>query len=113
MPVNSPHGENGNGGFFWYLPAMISVSKKFSPTAATFAMTSPGAGVGSAMSASTRSSGGAEAGAQDGFHDGSRISWGEAVPPIFVGSACRGNRPPSHCRIPQYSCCLRGLRGYG
>src|SRR5262249_5054191 len=36
---------------------MISVSKKFSPTAATLATTSPGAATGSGISASTRSSG--------------------------------------------------------
>ena len=43
-PANSPPGENGNGGLIWYLPAMIRVSKKFRPTAATLATTSPGAG---------------------------------------------------------------------
>src|SRR5215472_13520948 len=57
-PANSPPGENGNGGLVWYLPAMISVSKKFSPTAATLATTSPGPAAGSGISASTRSSGG-------------------------------------------------------
>src|SRR5215813_5457754 len=36
---------------------MISVSKKFSPTAATLATTSPGPATGSGISASTRSSG--------------------------------------------------------
>src|SRR5262249_42144609 len=57
-PANSPPGENGKGGLVWYLPAMISVSKKFSPTAATLATTSPGPATGSGISASTRSSGG-------------------------------------------------------
>src|SRR5215831_4217518 len=56
-PANSPPGENGNGGLVWCLPAMISVSKKFSPTAATLATTSPGPATGSGISASTRSSG--------------------------------------------------------
>jgi hypothetical protein len=28
MPANSAAGENGNGGLCWYLPAMISRSKK-------------------------------------------------------------------------------------
>src|SRR5258706_539563 len=56
-PANSPPGENGNGGLVWYLPAMIRVSKKLSPTAATLATTSPAPAVGSGMSASTRSSG--------------------------------------------------------
>ena len=55
-PANSPPGENGNGGLVWYLPAMIRVSKKFRPTAATLATTSPGPATGSGMSASTRSS---------------------------------------------------------
>ena len=41
----------------WYLPAMIRVSKKFSPAAATFATTSPGLATGSGASASSRSSG--------------------------------------------------------
>src|SRR5262249_2621932 len=57
-PENSPPGENGNGGLVWYLPAMISVSKKFKPTASTLATTSPGPATGSAMSPSSSSSGG-------------------------------------------------------
>src|SRR5262245_55121529 len=57
-PANSPPGENGNGGLVWYLPAMISVSKKFNPTAATLATTSPAPATGSGTSASTSSSGG-------------------------------------------------------
>src|SRR5215510_4458569 len=56
-PANSPPGENGKGGLVWYLPATMSVSKKFKPTAATLATTSPGPATGSGMSASTRSSG--------------------------------------------------------
>src|SRR5262249_53680299 len=55
-PANSPPGENGNGGLVWYLPAMIRVSKKFNPTAATLATTSRGPATGSAISAITRSS---------------------------------------------------------
>src|SRR5436305_10362399 len=55
-PANSPPGEKGNGGLVWYLPAMISVSKKFNPTAATLATTSPGPATGSATSPTTRSS---------------------------------------------------------
>src|SRR5262245_40268667 len=57
VPENSPPGENGSGGFFWYLPAMIRVSKKLRPTAATLATTSPAPAVGSGMSSSVRSSG--------------------------------------------------------
>jgi hypothetical protein len=57
-PANSPPGENGNGGLVWYFPAMISVSKKFNPTAATLATTSPAPATGPGMSASTSSSGG-------------------------------------------------------
>ena len=34
MPANSADGENGNAGLVWYLPAIISVSKKFSAAAA-------------------------------------------------------------------------------
>jgi hypothetical protein len=56
-PENSPPGENGKAGLVWYFPAMMSVSKKLSPTAATLTTTSPGAATGSGMSASTRSSG--------------------------------------------------------
>ena len=32
VPENSPPGENGGGGFTWYLFSIIRVSKKFSPT---------------------------------------------------------------------------------
>ena len=84
-PANSPPGENGNGGLVWYLPAMISVSKKLSPTAATLATTSPGPATGSGMSASTRSSGGAEAGAENGFHGCGSIVDGRQ--PTMVGGA--------------------------
>src|SRR5262249_38129779 len=41
----------------WYLPAMIRVSKKLSPTIATAATTSPGPATGAGTSPSTRSSG--------------------------------------------------------
>ena len=40
-PANSEAGENGNGGLNWYLPAMISVSKKLSAAALIATTTSP------------------------------------------------------------------------
>src|SRR5580658_4116814 len=56
-PATSAAGENGNGGLIWYLPWIISRSKKFN--AADFiAMTaSLGPATGSGKSANTRSSG--------------------------------------------------------
>src|SRR3974390_1072029 len=56
-PENSAAGENGNGGLRWYLPAMMSVSKKLSAAALTRTTASPGPACGSAMSASSSSSG--------------------------------------------------------
>jgi hypothetical protein len=41
----------------WYFPAMISVSKKFNPTALMLTTASPAPATGIARSASTRSSG--------------------------------------------------------
>src|SRR5246127_143419 len=56
-PATSAAGENGNGGLIWYLPWIINRSKKFS-AAELIAITAPlGAGKGSGMSVSTRSSG--------------------------------------------------------
>ena len=40
-PANSEAGENGKGGLNWYLPAMISVSKKLSAAALIATTTSP------------------------------------------------------------------------
>src|SRR6201996_3145969 len=57
MPATSAAGENGNGGLIWYLPWIISRSKKFS-AADLMAITAwPGSAMGSGISASTRSSG--------------------------------------------------------
>src|SRR5476649_1743452 len=57
MPATSAAGENGNGGLIWYLPWIISRSKKFS-AADLMAITAwPGSATGSGTSASTRSSG--------------------------------------------------------
>src|SRR5262245_1724458 len=69
-PANSPPGENGNGGLVWYFPAMISVSKKFNPTAATLATTSPAPATGSGISPSTSSSGGPKLWQRMAFTDG-------------------------------------------
>ena len=82
-PANSAPGENGNGGFAWYLPAMISVSMKLRPTAATLATTSPAPAAGSGTSASTRSSGGPKRWQRMAFTGGLR--W-------------LGNAPPYHGR---------------
>src|SRR5262249_42842368 len=56
-PANSEAGENGNGGLNWYLPAMISVSKKLSAAALMATTTSPSPATGSGRSASSSSSG--------------------------------------------------------
>src|ERR1700691_5423963 len=56
--ANSDAGENGNGGLCWYLPAMISVSKKLSAAALTRTTASPAAAFGGGMSASSSSLGG-------------------------------------------------------
>src|SRR5438270_9554719 len=56
-PANSEAGENGNGGFTWYLPAISSVSKKLSAADLIATTTSPEAGVGSGKSVNSRSSG--------------------------------------------------------
>src|SRR5437660_10556215 len=96
-PANSPPGENGNGGLVWYLPAMMRVSKKFNPTATTLATTSPGAGVGSEMSPSTRSSGVPKRWQRMAFtvgpleqNEGGRITFRPGREPQFyvVNSAC-------------------------
>src|ERR1700722_3784292 len=56
-PATSAAGENGNGGLIWYLPWIISRSKKFN-AAALIAMTASfGPATGSGTSANTRSSG--------------------------------------------------------
>src|SRR5712671_2089424 len=56
-PATSAAGENGNGGLIWYLPWIISRSKKFS-AADLMAITAwPASATGSGRSASTRSSG--------------------------------------------------------
>src|SRR6266478_6233164 len=56
-PATSAAGENGNGGLIWYLPWIISRSKKFS-AADLMAITAwPASATGSGTSASTRSSG--------------------------------------------------------
>src|ERR1700751_3261133 len=118
-PANSPPGENGNGGLVWYLPAMISVSKKLSPTATTLATTSPGPATGSGISASTRSSGGRKrwqrmaftgrAPLERGRHAIARTTAVEAqaterylhASSVYRATAGGVINAPSHCRIPQ------------
>src|SRR3954467_9531865 len=56
-PANSAPGENGNSGLYWYLPAMISRSKKLSATASTRTTACPGPATGSGRSPMVRSSG--------------------------------------------------------
>src|SRR5256885_6729391 len=56
-PATSAAGENGNGGLIWYLPWIISRSKKFSAADLIAITASLGPATGSGRSASTRSSG--------------------------------------------------------
>src|SRR5476651_957947 len=56
-PATSAAGENGNGGLIWYLPWIISRSKKFSAADLIAITASWGPATGSGTSASTRSSG--------------------------------------------------------
>src|SRR5262249_45935908 len=121
-PANSPPGENGKGGLVWYLPAMISVSKKFSPTAATLVTTSPGPATGAGISGSARSSGGPKRWQRVAFTGGARgllercrhaIARTTAVEgrgtlevlhawSVYYGGQRTGrSHSPSHCRIPQ------------
>src|SRR5262245_48569650 len=53
MPANSAAGENGGSGLYWYLPSMISVSKKLSPAALTATTASSGFGTGDGRSSTT------------------------------------------------------------
>src|SRR5262245_6717958 len=57
-PASSLPGENGNGGFTWYLFWMMRTSGKLTPAALTDTTTSPGPAVGDGRSASTSESGG-------------------------------------------------------
>ena len=70
-PANSAAGENGKAGLCWYLPAMISVSKKFSAAALTRTTASPGPGVGFGQLGQFKVVGSAVMGAEQGFHGGS------------------------------------------
>ena len=70
MPANSAPGENGKAGLYWYLPAMISVSKKLSAAAATRTTASPGPGDRVGQVGELEIVGRAGAGAEDGFHGG-------------------------------------------
>ena len=69
-PANSAAGENGKAGLCWYLPAMISVSKKFSAAASTRTTASPGAGAGFGDVGECEIVGRAVMGAEQGFHGG-------------------------------------------
>src|SRR5436190_1121897 len=57
-PAASPPGENGSGGFRWYLFSMTSTSGKLRPAAFTDNTISPGPGAGDATSSMTSDSGG-------------------------------------------------------
>jgi hypothetical protein len=48
VPANSAPGENGYSGLYWYWPAMIRRSKKFSAAASTrhHGLSGPGDGIG-------------------------------------------------------------------
>src|ERR1700722_10258941 len=56
-PATSAAGENGNGGLIWYLPWIISRSKKFNAADLIAITASLGPATGSGTSGSTRSSG--------------------------------------------------------
>src|ERR1700694_5857731 len=56
-PATSAAGENGNGGLIWYLPWIISRSKKFSAADLIAITASLGPATGSGTPVSTRSSG--------------------------------------------------------
>src|SRR4030081_3812864 len=56
-PTPPAAGENGNGGLIWYLPWIISRSKKFSAADLMAITACPGSATGSGTSARTRSSG--------------------------------------------------------
>src|SRR4029077_6579384 len=109
-PANSPPGENGNGGLVWDFPAMISVSKKFNPTAATLATTSPAPATGSGMSATTSSSGGPKRWQRTAFTGGQPAGsggcystdggdGGGGMSHLSVVHSPAAANPPSHCRI--------------
>src|SRR5690606_30475599 len=57
VPAISSPGEKGNGGFSWYLPAIIRVSAKFTPAAATWISTWSGAGAGTGTSSTVSAPG--------------------------------------------------------
>src|SRR4051812_35359171 len=57
-PATSLPGENGSGGFTWYLSWMISTSGKFTLAALTEMTTSPAPGCGEGTSSTTSDSGG-------------------------------------------------------
>src|ERR1700746_2033335 len=98
---------------------MISVSKKFSPTATTLATTSPGPATGSGISASTRSSGVPKRWQRMAFtgraplercrHAIARTTAVEAqaterylhASSVYRATAGGVINAPSHCRIPQ------------
>ena len=67
-PANSEAGENGNGGLNWYLPAMISVSKKLSAADLTATTTSPAARHRIGQVVEFEIVRAAEARAENGFH---------------------------------------------
>ena len=73
MPANSAAGENGIGGLFWYLPAMISVSKKFSAAALDAHHRLAGRRFGVGNIGQFEVVGRAVMGAEQGFHGGSRL----------------------------------------
>src|SRR6476660_6506272 len=58
MPASSLPGENGSGGFSWYLFWMISTSGKLTLAVLTEPTTSPGPGTGDGTSSTTSESGG-------------------------------------------------------
>ncbi|MNT57731.1 hypothetical protein D3C72_1951250 [compost metagenome] len=80
-PAASPPGENGNGGWNWYLPSMIRVSGKLTPAACTSSRISFFFGTGLATSSSTRSRAGPRV-----LHNTAFIG---AIPLRVVADKCR------------------------
>src|SRR5438067_2435299 len=104
-PANSEAGENGNAGFTWYLPAISSVSKKFSAADLIATTTSPEPGVGLGRSVSARSSGPPKRVHRMAFMGNvARRNWrhhkGRVAPRHLRETCAQCVVVPSHCRFP-------------